>query len=270
MAQSTESRGGKRRHARLAGVLLTCFVLAAVVFLTAVPTAWATPGESPQNHTIPTPGPTKEKKKPGPAAPTPEPEGKPNQTFQVRLGPGDGVHNVKMPNAGCIQINVYALPWQLLFQITPMSPSSAPTPPAGYRTTTVAYTLKVWDTRNGQETMIVSPDYFHTICYTDADLAAANGDPRNFVIAYFDAEKQEWVELDPTLIDEANRHAVGQTGHASWWALLARESVPEPLMLPETGETASGGGAPISALIVAAFGILLLGVGVWRRRVAAR
>jgi LPXTG-motif cell wall-anchored protein len=256
VTERTESQGGMRRHARATGVLLTCWVLAAVLFLTAIPTAWATPGESPQNQTIPTPEPTNEKEKEGPSRPAPTPVGSPGQTFDVRLGPGDGMFNLPMPGAGCIQLNVFGLPWQALFQITPMLPDTAPAPPAGCYRTTAAYTLKVWNTQTGQPLDVIAPDYKHTICYTDADLVAAKGDPNKFVIAYYDEGQQSWQQLDPTEIDPVNRHVTAPTGHASWWALFACDAE-KPLTLPETGHAPS----QVPALAVA--GLLLLGTGGW-------
>jgi hypothetical protein len=193
--------------------------------------------------------------------------GRPSETIQVPLGPGDGVYNLKMPNAGCIQINVYGLPWQVLFDITPLLPDTVPVPPPGCYRTTVAYALKAWNTLTGQPVDTIVPDYKHTICYTDADLAAANGDPNKFVISYYDEAQKSWQNLDPTEIDQPNRHATGATDHASLWALFACD-LTTPMMLPETGE--GGDAVPPAVLITAALGVLLLGVGAWWLRVVGR
>ncbi|MDW8072524.1 MAG: hypothetical protein RMK79_13775 [Anaerolineae bacterium] len=242
------------------GVVLSAMLVAAL-FLSLIPTTWAVVEAAPSNQepTIPPPPPPAppEKKKELPGA-TPTPSlGIPGVPVDVRLGPGDGLFHLPMPNAGCIQINVSGLSSQLLFQLIPLDPMTLAAPPSGCRRTTAAYGVKVWDTRTGQETFSVTPNYIHTICYNEADLAVANGDPSRFVIARYDEATQTWVKLEPTIVDVPNRHVVGTTGQTGWWALLACETA--PVMLPETGQ----GSNQMPLLVVLAIIGVFLGGGLW-------
>lgn len=235
-------------------------MLVAVLFLSLIPTAWTVVEAAPSNQTIPPPTPPvpPEKKKAVPGA-TPTPSlGVPGVPVDVRLGPGDGLFHLPMPNAGCVQINVSGMPTQLLFQIIPVDPMTLASPPSECRRTTAAYGVKVWDTSTGQETFTVTPNYIHTICYNDADLAAANGDPNRFVIARYDEATQTWIKLEPSIVDVPNRHVVGATGQTGWWALLACEAA--PILLPETGQAPSSTPFLATLAIIAA---LVVGGGLW-------
>jgi len=242
-------------------LLMLCVMLVASLFLSTIPTAWTVVEASPPGQTIPTPQPSPpspvvpEKKKEVPGA-TPTPSmGIPGVPVEVRLGPGDGLFHLPLPNAGCVQINVNGMPAQLLFQIIPLDPMTLAAPPPECRRTTAAYTVKVWDTRTGQETFSVIPNYIHTVCYNDADLVAANGDPNRFVIARYDEATQTWVKLEPSIVDVPNRHVVGTTGQTGWWALLACEAA--PMLLPETGQ------APDWTPFLAILAVPVAGSGLW-------
>ncbi|MGQ9501700.1 MAG: LPXTG cell wall anchor domain-containing protein [Anaerolineae bacterium] len=249
-------------------LIVMCAVLIASLFMSTIPIAWATSEAAPLNQTIPPPSPTPlppEKKKELPGA-TPTPSlGIPGVPVDVRLGPGDGMFHLSLVSAGCIQINVSGMPAQLLFQVTPLDPGALAAPPPECRRTTAAYSVKVWDTRIGQETFSVAPDYIHTICYNDADLAAANGDPNRFVIARYDEATQTWVKLEPSIVDVPNRHVVGTTDQTGWWALLACEAA-APMLLPETGVSSSEQHFPVLAVL----SILSITGGIWLFRRARR
>jgi hypothetical protein len=239
--------------------LALCCVLAGVLFLTAIPTAWATPDESPLQQTVPTP--TKEKKDKLPPAPPPPLE--PGVPIKVPLGPGSAPVNLPLPNGCYIQINVEGLTANYIFEITPVSPGSLPPPPDGYQTASVAFTLKIWDVQTGQEVQTISPPFIVTIGYCGPDLGA---DPNDFVLAYYDETQHAWVILTGTIVDAANRHIYGSTNHASFWALFVRKpgvapaaAGPTPALLPVTG----GESGPNVLLIAALLAVLLLGVGSW-------
>jgi len=243
-------------------LLMLCVMLVASLFLSVIPTAWTVVEASPpnQDETIPPPTPPRppekpEKKKEAPGA-TPTPiVGTLGVPVEVRLGPGDGLFHLPLPNAGCVQINVNGMMAQLLFQIIPLDPMTLAAPPPECRRTTAAYTIKAWDTLTGQETFSVTPNYIHTVCYNDADLAAANGDPNRFVIARYDEATQTWVKLEPSIVDVPNRHVVGTTGQTGWWALLACEAA--PMLLPETGQ------APDWTPFWTILAVLVAGSGFW-------
>ena len=240
-------------------LLMLCVMLVASLFLSTIPTAWTVVEASPpnQDETIPPPTPPRppEKKKKAPGA-TPTPiVGNLGVPVEVRLGPGDGLFHLPLPNAGCVQINVHGMSAQLLFQIIPLDPMTLAAPPSECRRTTAAYTIKAWDSLTGQETFSVTPNYIHTVCYNDADLAAANGDPNRFVIARYDEVTQTWVKLEPSIVDVPNRHVVGTTGQTGWWALLACEAA--PMLLPETGQ------APDRTPFLAILAVLVAGSGLW-------
>jgi hypothetical protein len=268
MAQQKREAASKGRDRKYT-ILLLCGLLVGMICLSAIPTAWATPGQAPPQQSIPTP--PKKKKKETPPPPTPCREAVPSE---CRLGAGDGSCNLCLPREGCIQINVHGLPWQVLFVITPMDPSSAPPPPPCYNLTTVAYILKMWDAPTDQPSKSVDPPYIHTICYNDADLAAAHGNPNNFVISYYDDAQQKWVDLVPTRIDEPNRHAMGDTGQTNrWWALFAKDpTCVLPGVLPETGQAGSPLFLQLFVVICVALVMLSIGAGlayVARRRGSA-
>jgi LPXTG-motif cell wall-anchored protein len=258
MAQQKRQSIGTGRDGRKDILFLLCGLLVGILFFTSVPTAWATPGQGPPHQTIPTPVKPPGPGKPHPETPLPPTPGIPGGPCEFRLGPGDGMFNLGLPNAGCIQINVRALSRPLFFRLTPIPPDSAPPLQPGYKRTTVAYILQIWDTLTGQPATNIVPDYTHVICYNDADLAIANGDPHRFVIAYYDDGRREWVELVPTIIDVPNRHALGNANHASTWALLVKDITisPAPETLPETG--VRSGAFPLAAV---GLGLVLLSLG---------
>lgn len=266
-SQGSTSGSADRRGSGNA-VLAISIALAAVLLLSLIPTAWATGDAAPLNQTVPTPAPAPTgeggKPKPDKVPAVPAAPGQVDLPVTVPLGPGDGVYVMARPNAGCIQVNTSGLPTQMLFELTPLSPDTLPAPLPGCTRTSVAYGLKVWNTATGQEVQSVMPAYLHTICYTDADLVAAGGDPNRFVIARYNEAGQTWETLDPTLIDTANRHAVGSTTETGRWSLFACVAEAPPMVLPETGQVMPPAGAPLPAVAGVTLGLLILGTGVWR------
>jgi len=59
-----------------------------------------------------------------------------------------------------------------------------------------------------------------TVKYSQADLAAAGGNPKNLVLAYWDEATREWKTLD-TLVDKKATTLMASTTHLSTWVVMA-------------------------------------------------
>ena len=74
---------------------------------------------------------------------------------------------------------------------------------------------------SGNEIVSLSQPSVITAKYSEADLAAADGDPNRLVLAYWDEAASEWKPLK-TSVDTANMTLSASTGHLSTWAVLVR------------------------------------------------
>lgn len=74
---------------------------------------------------------------------------------------------------------------------------------------------------NGNEIVTLSQPSTITVRYSDADVAAAGGDPKNLVLAYWDETAGRWKVLKTT-VDTANMTLSASTTHLSTWAVLAK------------------------------------------------
>jgi hypothetical protein len=261
----------RSRKFGLRGWLVVGTAVLSVVFLLvtlSADLAWATPPQQ-GGSTVPTPTPGKEaeEEEPGPAPPVDLP------TVDVvpwTVGPSGGQLDLKYGAQGCLLISVEpgVLSEEILFEVAAKPSSQAPPDtctdnladaPALCKTNTL-YTLDGWYRQRGQPvgTDLLPNEYVHTICYTDADLALAGGDPHNFVIASYDDASASWQTI-PTSVDMVNRNVSGVANHLSWWALMVKKS-DGPLTLPETGGQKAGPGTlPSSVGLVLLLAVLSLG-----------
>ena len=124
------------------------------------------------------------------------------------------------------------------------------------------YTVDGWYRQRGQPVGhdLLPGEYVHTICYTDADLALAGGDPQNFVIAYYDDASATWLTI-PTSVDSVNRNVSGVTNHMSWWALMVKKPCLPTLMPVTGGEREAPGGTPWGMGLLLLLTGLCLGLG---------
>ena len=75
---------------------------------------------------------------------------------------------------------------------------------------------------DGEEVTELGDDVTICIEYSDADVAAAGGDPALLTIAYYDEDSGEW-DILPTTVDTDAGLACATTNHLSEWAVLAEE-----------------------------------------------
>ena len=69
--------------------------------------------------------------------------------------------------------------------------------------------------------MTLSQPSVITVKYSEADLAAAGGDPNKLVLAYWDEAAGEWKPLETT-VDTDDMTLSVSTKHLSTWAVLAK------------------------------------------------
>jgi hypothetical protein len=243
-------------------LLVTVLVLAFFLAPVSSEIAWATP---PQQGTVPTP--PKDEEEGG------EPPGPTDLTSVEKVpwtvGPQGGKLDLKYGPAGCLLIHVLpgTLQEEILFEVVAKSAAQAPpdtcacntTEAVGLCKTGTVYTVDGWYRQQGQPVgnEPLPGEYVHTICYTEADLALAGGDPNNLVIAFYDDASSNWQTI-PSSVDTVNHNVSGLTNHLSWWALTAKKPC-EPMTMPETGGTKAGGGDLRWSL---GLGLLLILLGV--------
>lgn len=74
---------------------------------------------------------------------------------------------------------------------------------------------------NGNEIVTLSQPSTITVKYSEADVAAAGGNPSRLVLAYWDEAAGKWKALK-TSVDTANMTLSASTSHLSTWAVVAR------------------------------------------------
>ena len=209
---------------------------------------WAMP---PPNGTVPPKPSGGDEGEPG-EQPTPIPT---SQYIEVnkKIDYAGGSIDLWLVDGHCVLIQIApgAFNEEIQFQVDTVEPHLVPAAAYGgcddpsvsetLNRATVAYTLKAWRAAGGEipPTEQVAP-YQHVICYTAADLALADNDPSNFVIASYDETDQQWVP-HPTTLDAANTRVIASADHLSWWALMVRRpcAPAEEVIaqrLPETGQ----------------------------------
>jgi hypothetical protein len=227
--------------------------------------AWATPPQQGGGGTVPD-------EEEGPeATPTPtDLTGVDNVPWTV--GPNGGKLDLKYGSQGCLLIDVLpgALSEEILFEVAARPSDQAPpdtcmgvdAPALRLCKTGTAYTVDGWYRQRGQPVGhdLLPGEYVHTICYTDADLALAGGDPHHFVIAFYEDASASWQTI-PTRVDTVNRNVSGLTNHMSWWALMVKPSDPSPLLPVTGGQTEAPRGTPWKMELLLLLAGLSLGLG---------
>jgi hypothetical protein len=252
---------------------IVSFVVIGLVFASALipaQVAWATPPQQGGGGTVPSEEEEEE------ATPTP--------TDLTRIdkvpwtaGPNGGKLDLEYGPQGCLLIDVPpgALEEEILFEVAARPADQAPpdtctcgdAQAVGLCKTGTTYTVDGWYRQRGQPVGhdLLPGEYVHTICYTEADLVLAGGDPHNFVIAYYDDTSASWLTI-PTSLDSANRNVSGVTNHMSWWALMVKKPCSPPLMPVTGGGREAPGGTPWGMGLL----LLLAGFGLGRELVKSR
>lgn len=241
-------------------LLMIVLVLAFFLAPASSEIAWATP---PQQGTVTGPPEDEEEEPPEP------PDLTSVEKVPWTVGPEGGRLDLKYGPDGCLLIHVLpgTLQEEILFEVAAQLATQAPpdtcacdtTETIGLCKTGTVYTLDGWYRQLGQPvgSEPLPGEYVHTICYTEADLALAGGDPNNLVIAFYDDASGNWQTI-PSMVDTVNHNVSGLTNHLSWWALMAKKPC-EPMTMPETGGTKEGSGDPRWRL---GLGLLLIVLGV--------
>lgn len=118
-------------------------------------------------------------------------------------------------------------------QIAPPSDTSTP---EGFKAGNAYFVIEVTDA-SGKAVVAFAKSIVIRVEYSEADVAAAGGDPDNLVLAYWDEAAGEWKVLE-TKLNTASMTLGASTSHLSTWAVLAR-----------TTPAASGGIPPLVWLL---------------------
>ena len=103
---------------------------------------------------------------------------------------------------------------------------------------------------SGNEIVTLSQASIITVKYSEADVAAAGGDPKNLVLAYWDEAAGQWKALKTT-VDTADMTLSASTTHLSTWAVLARMT------------SASNGLRPWLWAVIGLIGVLVVGMSTY-------
>ena len=93
-------------------------------------------------------------------------------------------------------------------------------PPDGFEARNPYFVIEVTDA-GGKAVVTFSGSIAITVRYSEADVAAAGGNPRNLVLAYWDEASGEWKVLE-TRVNTTIMMLSASTSHLSTWAVLAR------------------------------------------------
>jgi hypothetical protein len=104
--------------------------------------------------------------------------------------------------------------------IEQIAPPSYASPPEGFNAVNAYFTIGVADA-SGKAVVTFSKSIVIRVEYSEADVAAAGGDPDNLVLAYWDEAAGEWKVLE-TKLNTASMTLGASTSHLSTWAVLAR------------------------------------------------
>jgi len=109
-------------------------------------------------------------------------------------------------------------------------------PPDGFEAGDPYFVIEVTDA-SGKAVVTFSGSIAITVRYSEADMAAAGGNPRNLVLAYWDEVAGEWKAFE-TRVNTTIMTLSASTSHPGTWAVLAR-----------TTPAASGGLPPLVWLL---------------------
>jgi len=103
---------------------------------------------------------------------------------------------------------------------------------------------------DGNEIVTLSQPSTITVKYSGEDLAAADGDPRRLVLAFWDEAAGEWKALK-TSVNTADMTLSASTGHLSTWVVLAKTA------------SASNGLPLWSWVVIGLFAVVVMGMGTY-------
>jgi hypothetical protein len=103
---------------------------------------------------------------------------------------------------------------------------------------------------SGNEIVTLSQPSIITVKYSEADLAAAGGDPNHLVLAFYDEASGRWKALK-TSVDTGNMTLSASTTHLSTWAVLAKTA------------SASNGLPLWSWVVIGLAAVLVMGTGTY-------
>jgi len=123
-----------------------------------------------------------------------------------------------------------------------------PDSPQGFKIGDTCFVIMALD-ESGNEIVTLSQPSVITVRYSEADVVAAGGDPKNLVLAYWDEAAGEWKALK-TSVDTANMALSTSTTHLSTWAVLAKTT------------SASHGLPPWIWVVIGLVAVPLMGAGI--------
>ncbi len=104
--------------------------------------------------------------------------------------------------------------------IEEVSPSSVEKAPEGFKIGSTCFSIEAADA-SGKAVFATSRQVTITVKYSDEDLAAAGGAPKNLVLAHYDETTGKWNTYE-TAVNSADRTLSTTTTHFSTWAILAK------------------------------------------------
>jgi PKD repeat protein len=113
-----------------------------------------------------------------------------------------------------------AVPGTAMVSIERTTTSGLPDMPGGFTIGDTCFEILALDD-SGSEIATLSQPATITVKYSEADVAAAGGDPKNLVLAYWDEAAGRW-EVLKTTVDTANMTLSVSTTHLSTGAVLAK------------------------------------------------
>jgi hypothetical protein len=257
---------------RMARPIALFALLAAVLFLGAGKSAWATPLQAQAGQSVPTATPG------GPSIPqvTPPPAAVPGETREVvmpgvaaTIGTGDA--SVTLP------ANALSVPGTV--GVRSVSADQLPPSSAGFALLGRAIEITLFDE---QGNLIAHPSFANPVqvcfSFSAGDLAQAGGNADALVVQFYDVGAAKWVAL-PSKVNASKGSACGSVTHFTLFSLAARVSTPDtlpqtgganlPSSLPNTG-SGSASDVPMWLWIVSALALIVGGTVIFRARLLNR
>ena len=104
--------------------------------------------------------------------------------------------------------------------IKSMETSLLPDMPQGFKIGDTCFVIMALD-EDGNEIVTLSQPSTITVKYSEADVAAAGGNPNRLVLAYWDEAAGKWKPLE-TDVDTEDMTLSASTTHLSTWAVMAK------------------------------------------------
>jgi hypothetical protein len=229
-------------------------LLAGMLLLSIDQVAWATPTQSTAGQTVPTatPGGATDR------TPTPTSAGCPPAVTSPKAPPS-GPTKVIGPGCGAtislgdvtVTISNNGLGFPGTLEVAPVMRQALPVANTGITLFGEPVMLTLSDASGNVSNKAVFANSAQ-VCfnYTAADLAAVGGDPKNFLVQYYDTSlsPEAWVSLAGTA-DASNSRVCAATTHAGMFALAGKAGAANPEALPVAGGPAVGNADPAQSSI---------------------